>query len=185
MTYSNLCRLVLRSLKKVKLFLEFFLILPKHFLFHVVYLPQKVNWFLKQPLFYHLKLKVRHPYFVSLPQKQIPWVLMFLRSRLMLVFCAIQTLFLRTKCCLSEYIILLHSQFWNTLCFKLKLAIELQTLECESWKCQSRCRMSSLENLSEFVLEPGPEDCLVRCRVTRNNKGIDKGRVSSEAKLMF
>jgi len=35
--------------------------------------------------------------------------------------------------------------------------------------------MSSLENLSEFVLEPGPEDCLVRCRVTRNNKGIDKG----------
>ena len=36
--------------------------------------------------------------------------------------------------------------------------------------------MSSLENLSEFVLEPGPEDCLVRCRVTRNNKGIDKGK---------
>ena len=36
--------------------------------------------------------------------------------------------------------------------------------------------MSSLENLSEFVLEPGPEDCLVRCRVTRNNKGIDRGR---------
>ena len=43
--------------------------------------------------------------------------------------------------------------------------------------------MSSVENLSEFVLEPGPEDCLVRCRVTRNNKGIDKGRVSSKAKL--
>ena len=37
--------------------------------------------------------------------------------------------------------------------------------------------MSSIENLSEFVLEPGPEDCLVRCRVTRNSKGIDKGEV--------
>jgi len=35
--------------------------------------------------------------------------------------------------------------------------------------------MSIYENLSEFVLEPGPEDCLVKCRITRNNKGIDRG----------
>ena len=36
--------------------------------------------------------------------------------------------------------------------------------------------MSIYENLSEFVFEPGPEDCLVKCRITRNNKGIDRGK---------
>ena len=40
----------------------------------------------------------------------------------------------------------------------------------------TRCEMTTFGNLSEFVLEPGPEDCLVRCRVTRNNKGIDRGK---------
>ena len=34
--------------------------------------------------------------------------------------------------------------------------------------------MSSLKYLSEFVFEPEPEDCLVRCKITRNSKGIDK-----------
>ena len=32
-----------------------------------------------------------------------------------------------------------------------------------------------IENLSEFVVEPGPQDYLVHCRITRNNKGIDHG----------
>ena len=35
--------------------------------------------------------------------------------------------------------------------------------------------MSVFTDLSEFVLEPGPEDCLVRCKVTRSCKGVDKG----------
>ena len=41
-------------------------------------------------------------------------------------------------------------------------------------KLMTRSEMATFENLSEFVLEPGPEDCLVRCRVTRNNKEIDR-----------
>jgi hypothetical protein len=32
-----------------------------------------------------------------------------------------------------------------------------------------------IDNLREFVLEPGPEDYLVHCRVTRNNRGLDRG----------
>ena len=32
-----------------------------------------------------------------------------------------------------------------------------------------------IDNLSEFVLEAGPEDYLVRCRVTRCNRGLDRG----------
>ena len=35
--------------------------------------------------------------------------------------------------------------------------------------------MSSHDHLTKFVLEPGPEDCSVKCRITRNCKGIDKG----------
>lgn len=31
-----------------------------------------------------------------------------------------------------------------------------------------------IDNLSEFVLETGPSDSLVRCRITRNTKGIDR-----------
>ena len=34
-----------------------------------------------------------------------------------------------------------------------------------------------IENLREFVVEPGPEDYLVHCRITRNNRGIDHGRI--------
>ena len=32
-----------------------------------------------------------------------------------------------------------------------------------------------IENLSEFVMEPVPEGALVRCRVTRSRKGVDRG----------
>ena len=32
-----------------------------------------------------------------------------------------------------------------------------------------------IENLSEFVLESVPEGALVRCRVTRSRKGVDRG----------
>ena len=36
--------------------------------------------------------------------------------------------------------------------------------------------MSGPNNLSKFVLEAGPEECSVKCRITRNCKGLDKGR---------
>ena len=32
-----------------------------------------------------------------------------------------------------------------------------------------------IENLAEFVVEPGPLDYLVHCRVTKNTKGFDSG----------
>lgn len=35
--------------------------------------------------------------------------------------------------------------------------------------------MSATDTLTKFVLEPGPEDCSVKCKITRNCKGIDKG----------
>ena len=31
------------------------------------------------------------------------------------------------------------------------------------------------DSLTEFVLQPGPEDAAVQCRITRNSLGIDKG----------
>ena len=36
--------------------------------------------------------------------------------------------------------------------------------------------MSGANNLNKFVLEAGPDDCIVKCRITRNCKGLDKGR---------
>jgi len=36
-------------------------------------------------------------------------------------------------------------------------------------------RASLVDQLTKFVLEPGPEECSVKCRITRNCKGIDKG----------
>ena len=41
--------------------------------------------------------------------------------------------------------------------------------------------MSLFGDSSEFVLEPGPEDCLVKCTVTRSSKGIDKGRFDDQS----
>ena len=47
----------------------------------------------------------------------------------------------------------------------------------DKWdKLMTRSEMTTFENISEFVLQSGPEDCLVKCRVTRNNKGIDRGK---------
>ena len=60
---------------------------------------------------------------------------------------------------------------------------------CTQLLCQS-CRdnqtdrdygtrdMSGASNLNKFVLEAGPEDCIVKCRITRNCKGLDKGEQS-------
>ena len=46
-------------------------------------------------------------------------------------------------------------------------------MSCKVWIC----KMSLFGDSSEFVLEPGPEDCLVKCTVTRSSKGIDKGKL--------
>ncbi len=32
-----------------------------------------------------------------------------------------------------------------------------------------------LDNLDQFVLEPSPQGCLVKCRITRDRKGMDRG----------
>jgi len=40
---------------------------------------------------------------------------------------------------------------------------------------QPTADMSGPNNLSKFVLEAGPEECSVKCRITRNCKGLDKG----------
>ena len=39
-------------------------------------------------------------------------------------------------------------------------------------------RASLVDQLTKFVLEPGPEECSVKCRITRNCRGIDKGDAS-------
>ena len=36
--------------------------------------------------------------------------------------------------------------------------------------------MKMIEDLTEFVVKPGPKDYLLHCRITRNNKGIDHGK---------
>ena len=33
-----------------------------------------------------------------------------------------------------------------------------------------------MENLDAFVLEPAPQGALVKCRITRDRKGMDRGR---------
>ncbi len=35
-----------------------------------------------------------------------------------------------------------------------------------------------LDNLDEFVLEPAPQDVVVKCRITRDRKGMDRGEFS-------
>ena len=32
-----------------------------------------------------------------------------------------------------------------------------------------------LDNLDQFVLEPSPQGCVVKCRITRDRKGMDRG----------
>ena len=33
-----------------------------------------------------------------------------------------------------------------------------------------------IENLSDFVYDTVPEGTIVKCRITRNRKGVDKGK---------
>ena len=35
-----------------------------------------------------------------------------------------------------------------------------------------------LDNLDQFVLEPSPQGCVVKCRITRDRKGMDRGKIS-------
>ena len=32
-----------------------------------------------------------------------------------------------------------------------------------------------MDNLDAFVLEPSPQGCVVKCRITRDRKGMDRG----------
>ena len=32
-----------------------------------------------------------------------------------------------------------------------------------------------MDNLDQFVLEPSPKGCVVKCRITRDRKGMDRG----------
>ena len=42
-----------------------------------------------------------------------------------------------------------------------------------------------IENLSEFVYETVPEGTIVKCRITRNRKGVDKGKNWAGKKRSF
>ena len=33
-----------------------------------------------------------------------------------------------------------------------------------------------LDNLDQFVVEPSPQGCVVKCRITRDRKGMDRGK---------
>ena len=33
-----------------------------------------------------------------------------------------------------------------------------------------------LDNLDSFVIEPSPQGCVVKCRITRDRKGMDRGK---------
>ena len=34
-----------------------------------------------------------------------------------------------------------------------------------------------MDNLDQFVLEPAPQGALVKCRITRDRKGMDRGKL--------
>lgn len=36
-----------------------------------------------------------------------------------------------------------------------------------------------MDNLDQFVLEPSPKGCVVKCRITRDRKGMDRGKIHS------
>lgn len=42
-----------------------------------------------------------------------------------------------------------------------------------------------LDNLDQFVLEPSPQGCVVKCRITRDRKGMDRGKHQKMAPLYF
>ena len=41
-----------------------------------------------------------------------------------------------------------------------------------------------LDNLDAFVIEPTPQGCVVKCRITRDRKGMDRGKLKSERYLL-
>ena len=42
-----------------------------------------------------------------------------------------------------------------------------------------------LDNLDAFVIEPTPQGCVVKCRITRDRKGMDRGKLKSERYLLI
>ena len=42
-----------------------------------------------------------------------------------------------------------------------------------------------LDNLDAFVIEPTPQGCVVKCRITRDRKGMDRGKLISERYLLI
>ena len=36
-----------------------------------------------------------------------------------------------------------------------------------------------MDNLDAFVLEPSPQGCVVKCRITRDRKGMDRGKAQT------
>ena len=41
-----------------------------------------------------------------------------------------------------------------------------------------------LDNLDAFVIEPTPQGCVVKCRITRDRKGMDRGKLKYERYLL-
>ena len=41
-----------------------------------------------------------------------------------------------------------------------------------------------MDNLDQFVLEPSPKGCVVKCRITRDRKGMDRGELSLSKQRM-
>ena len=42
-----------------------------------------------------------------------------------------------------------------------------------------------LDNLDAFVLEPAPQGATVKCRITRDRKGMDRGTEKRESTVLF
>ena len=56
----------------------------------------------------------------------------------------------------------------NIICFSL-----MQSQEEEERGIGVLAEM--MDNLDAFVLEPSPQGCVVKCRITRDRKGMDRG----------
>ena len=42
-----------------------------------------------------------------------------------------------------------------------------------------------MDNLDAFVLEPSPQGCVVKCRITRDRKGMDRGVIYFSLRIHF
>jgi hypothetical protein len=42
-----------------------------------------------------------------------------------------------------------------------------------------------LDNLESFVVEPTPQGAVVKCRITRDRKGMDRGNTDARPKAVF